>query len=177
MQIKNRQQLLLVLTIGLLALYLGNLLVFTPLSHWWKARQDKIHDLSQQVSQGRSLLRRETYIRNEWANMRTNALPNDASLAEQQVLKAFDNWAGDSGINVSSVTPQWQNDQDDYSTLDCRIEATGDLGTLSRFIYEIESDPMALQLASVELTANDDRGQQLTLGLDVNGLALISPQP
>jgi hypothetical protein len=36
---------------------------------------------------------------------------------------------------------------------------------------------MALQLASLELTATDDKGQQLTLGLDVNGLALISPQP
>jgi Tfp pilus assembly protein PilO len=177
MKIENRQRVLLVVTLSLLGLYAANLLVYGPMVKWWDARQAKIKELRQEVKDGKSLVRRESYIRGDWANMRTNALPDDPSQAEQQLLKAFNGWAGDSGVNVSSVTPQWQNDQDDYSTLDCRVEASGDLNSLSRFIYAIESDPMALQLASIELTANDDKGQQLTLGLDVNGLALISPQP
>lgn len=177
MNIKNRQQFLVVLTLAVLGLYVADLLLFEPMTKWWRSRQDQITQLRQQVAQGKSLVRREIYIREEWKNMRTNALPNDASQAEQQVLKAFNSWASDSGANVSSVTPQWQNDQDDYSTLDCRVEASGDLGTLAHFIYEIESDPLALQLSSVELTASDDKGQQLTLGLDINGLALVSPQP
>ena len=177
MKVQNRQQILLVLTFVALGLYVGDLLVFEPMVKWWKSREGQIAELRQEVKDGKSLVRRESYIRSDWANMRTNALPNDPSQAEQQLLRAFNGWAGDSGANVSSVTPQWQNDQDDYSTLDCRVEASGDIGTLSRFIYEIESDPMALQLASIELTASDDKGQQLTLGLDVNGLALISPQP
>jgi Tfp pilus assembly protein PilO len=177
MKIENRQQVLLVVTLSLLGLYTANLLVYGPMVKWWDARQGKIRELRQEVKDGKSLIRRESYIRGDWANMRTNALPNDPSQAEQQLLKSFNGWAQDSGVNVSSVTPQWQNDQDDYSTLDCRVEASGDLGSLSRFIYEIESDPTALQLASIELTASDDKGQQLTLGLDVNGVALISPQP
>jgi Tfp pilus assembly protein PilO len=177
MKIENRQHVLLVVTLSLLGLYAANLLVYGPMVKWWDARQSRIKELRQEVKDGKSLIRRESYIRNDWANMRTNALPNDPSQAEQQLLRAFNGWASDSGVNVSSVTPQWQNNQDDYSTLDCRVEASGGLSTLSRFIYEIESDPMALQLASIELTASDDKGQQLTLGLDVNGLALISPQP
>jgi Tfp pilus assembly protein PilO len=177
MKIQNREQLLMVVVLALIALWAGNLLVFGPMAKWWHARQDAIKELRQEVSQGKSLIRREAYIRSEWATMRTNSLPNDSSLAEQQVLRSLNNWVGDSGVNVNSVTPQWQMDQDDYSTLDCRVEATGDLGTLSRFLYEIENEPMALQLASVELTANDDRGQQLTLGVEISGLALISPQP
>ncbi|HTR40688.1 MAG TPA: type 4a pilus biogenesis protein PilO [Pseudomonadales bacterium] len=177
MKIQNREQLLMVVVLGLVALWAGNLLVFGPMAKWWHTRQDAIKQLRQEVSQGKSLIRRESYILSEWSNMRTNSLPNDSSLAEQQVLRSLNNWVGDSGVNVSSVTPQWQMDQDDYSTLDCRVEATGDLGTLSRFLYEIESNPMALQLASIELTANDERGQQLTLGLEISGLALISPKP
>ena len=177
MKIQNREQLLMVAVLALVALWAGNLLVFGPMAKWWHTRQDKIKELRQDVSQGKSLIRREAYIRSEWASMQTNSLPNNSSLAEQQVLKALNNWAGDTGINVSSVTPQWQMDQDDYSTLDCRVEASGDLGTLNRFLYEIESDPMALQLATIQLTASDDRGQQLSLGLELSGLALISPQP
>ena len=144
MKIQNRQQVLMLVVLGLIALWAGNLLVYGPMVKWWHARQDKIKELRQEVVQGKSLIRREAYIRSEWASMQTNSLPNNSSLAEQQVLKALNNWAGDTGINVSSVTPQWQMDQDDYSTLDCRVEASGDLNALSRFLYEIESDPMAL---------------------------------
>jgi Tfp pilus assembly protein PilO len=176
-QIKNRQQTLIILTLAVLALYIGNYVVYEPMVHWWKSRQDRITALSQEVKQGKSLIRREQAIHDQWDHMRSNSLPNDSSQAEQQVLKAFNNWAGDSGVNVNSITPQWQNDQDDYSTLDCRVEASGDLGALSRFLYEIENDPMALQLQAVELTASDDQGQQLTLGLQISGLALVSQKP
>lgn len=177
MKIKNRQQLLVVLTLALLGLYVADLAVYGPAVKWWKARQADVNSLRQQVGQGRTLIRRESVIRGEWDNMRTNSLANDPSLAEQQLLKAFNNWAGDSGVNVESITPQWENDQVDYSTLECRVEAAGDLGSLSRFLYEIENSPMALQLESVDLTASDDKGQQLTLGLQLSGLALVSQQP
>jgi hypothetical protein len=62
-------------------------------------------------------------------------------------------------------------------TLDCRVEASGDLGTLSRFVYDIEKDPMALKLESVELSTRDDTGQQLTLGLQISGLVLTPQTP
>ena len=69
--------------------------------------------------------------------------------------------------------PQWKNDSTNYMTLNCRVEASGNLGTLSQFLYNIEKGPMALKLDSVELSAHDDTGQQLTLGLQISGLALL----
>jgi hypothetical protein len=174
MEIKNRQQRLVVATVALLGLLIADMLVYGPMAKWWKSREADVVALRKEVNQGRTLIGRESVIRGEWDHIRSNALANDPSLAEQQVLKAFDNWAGDSGVNVQSITPQWQDDQADYSTLDCRVEASGDIGTLSRFLYEIENDPLTLQLESVEMTASDDKGQQLTLGLEFSGLALVS---
>jgi hypothetical protein len=174
MEIKTRQQRLMVATIVLAGLWLASVAIYNPLAKWWKSREADVAALKQEVIQGRALIRRESVIRDEWQRIQSNSLANDPSQAEQKVLKAFDNWAGDSGVNVESITPQWQDDQTDYSTLDCRVEASGDLGTMSRFIYEIENDPMALQLESVELTAGDDKGQQLTLGLEFSGLALVT---
>jgi len=54
------------------------------------------------------------------------------------------------------------------------VEASGNLGTLSRFLYDIEKDPMALKLESVELSTRDNTGQQLTLDLQISGLVLGS---
>jgi len=58
-------------------------------------------------------------------------------------------------------------------TLDCRVETAGDLNALSKFIYNIEKGPLALRLDTVELSSHDTAGQQMTLGLEINGLALI----
>jgi len=60
-------------------------------------------------------------------------------------------------------------------TLNYRVEASGNLGTLSQFLYNIEKGPVALKLDSVELSAHDNTGQQLTLGLQISGLALLQP--
>jgi len=52
------------------------------------------------------------------------------------------------------------------------VDASGDLATLSRFIYDIENDPMALKFESVELSSRDDAGRELTMGIRVSGLVL-----
>ncbi len=175
MKIENRQQVLMVLTIAVVVLYAADLVVIEPMFGWWKTRSKTVAGLREQVKNGRRLVQREAALRSRWDQMRTNTLPANPSLAEQQTLKAFDNWARESGANVTGITPQWNNDSStDYSTLNCRLEASGDLGTLNRFVYDIEKDQMALKLESLELSTHDNTGQQITLDLQISGLVLSS---
>ncbi|MGB7769500.1 MAG: type 4a pilus biogenesis protein PilO [Verrucomicrobiia bacterium] len=175
MKIKNRRQVLVAVTIAVVALFVSDRLLFEPLIQWWKTRETRVVKLRQEVNNGRMLVQREATIRGRWSQMRTNTLPADTSVAEQQVLKAFDGWSRDSGVSISSITPQWKSDTEDYTTLDCRVEASGDLGALSRFVYDVEKGPMALRLETLNLSTRDDTGQQLTLDLQVSGLVL-TPQ-
>ena len=175
MKIENRQQFLVILTAIAAALLIGNTAVYEPLAKWWSARSTEIANLRTQVKDGRTMLRRETAIRSQWNNMRASALPADTSLAAQQVINAIDNWSRSSGAEVTSIMPQWKNDSTNYMTYNCRVEASGSLSTLSQFLYNIERGPMALKLDSVELSAHDDAGQQLTLGLQISALALLLP--
>ena len=174
MKIENRQQVLVVAVAVAAALLVGNSLIYEPLSKWWSARAQQITQLRKQVSDGKQLVNREKGIRSHWEEMRTNTLPNNTSLAEQQLLKAFDTWSRDSGATITGILPQWKNDTDDYQTLNCRVEASGNLTALSQFLYDIEKSPMALKLETVELSARDTGGQQLTLGLQISGLVLNS---
>jgi len=180
MKIENRQQLLIVLTIAVGVLYATDQVVIEPMFGWWKTRAKTVAGLRAQVKNGRRLIQREAGLRSRWNQMRTNTLPENPSLAEQQTLKAFDSWARESGADVTGITPQWNNDSPDYLTLNCRLEAAGDLGTLSRFVYDLEKDPMAFKLESVEFSTRDNTGQQLTLDLQISGLVLVSqsqPKP
>ncbi|HUA38694.1 MAG TPA: hypothetical protein VMA35_09920 [Candidatus Sulfopaludibacter sp.] len=175
MKIENRQQVLVAVTIAVVALFFCDRVVFEPLAQWWKTRQAQVAKLRLEVNNGRMLIKREDAIRDRWSRMSTNTLPANSSSAEQEVLKAFDGWSQDSGASITSITPQWKSDTQDYKTLDCRVEAAGDLATLCRFIYDVEKGPMALRLESLALNARDDLGQQFTLDLQVSALAL-TPQ-
>ena len=88
-------------------------------------------------------------------------------------MKAIDGWSRDSGAAITSIMPQWKNDSTNYMTLDCRVETDGDINSLSKFIYDIEKGPLPLLLDSVVLSSHDASGQQMTLGLEINGLALL----
>jgi hypothetical protein len=175
MQIRNRQQLLVLAAVAAVALMAGDRLLLSPLLKAWRGRATRIAELRAQITRGNTLLQREQGIRSRWQNMSRNTLPANTPAAEQQVFKAVDAWAQSSGVAISAITPQWKHDSDDYKTFECRVDATGDLGKLSRFLYSVERDPMALKLELVELGARDKEGQQLSLALQLSGLVL-TPQ-
>ncbi len=175
MQIKNRQQLLIAVSVAVVALFAGDRLLLTPLSNAWKARAEQITTLRNKISRGKALMVRERGIRNHWADMQKRSLTNNPSAAEQQVFRAIDSWAQDSGVVINAITPQWKHDSDDYTTYQCRVDAAGDINRLSHFLYRVEREPLALKLESVELGARDKDGQQLSLGLQLSGL-MLTPQ-
>lgn len=173
MKIKTRQDVLVVVTIAVVGLAILVNFIFPPIADWWSGRQKEIADLRQKVKNGNQMINRESAIRNHWREMHDNALPSTMSDAEQQFLKQMDGWSHESGAEITSIMPQWKNDGTNYITLDCRVETSGDLNSLTRFIYSIEQGPMMVRLDSVELSSHDATGQQLTLGVEINGLALL----
>ena len=177
MNIQNRQQLLGVLAIAIVALWAGDKLVLTPLWNSWKGRADKITKLRTDYQTGSRRLAWEASIQADWNRMRTNTLTGDLAAGETQMLKAFERWSRDSGVTISSVRPQRKPNAEEYSTIECTVDASGNLGTLTRFLYEIERDPLGLKVDLVRLNSRDGTGQQLELALQVSGLLLHPPRP
>src|SRR5215510_7623354 len=159
MKIKNRQQLLGILAFSAVALWAGVNLIYDPLVKSWSARSERLVKLRKSVEQGSKVLEREKVVRERWKQMQTNTLTNELSEAQSQVFKSFDRWSRSSGVRINSIKPQWKRNDDDYMTLECRTDASGNLSTLTRFLYEIEKDPLALKVETVELTARDASGQ------------------
>lgn len=174
---KNRQHLLVIVAGAAVALLLSDRLVFTPLVKSWKARSARIAELSKKVADGRSLVERERNLRSRWEYMNRNMLSTNRSAAEQQVLQALDRWAQENRLNLLSVSPQWKQETEEYRTLECRLEAAGNLSGITRFLYEIEKDPLALRVQTVEIGSRDNDGQQIALGLQLSGLVLESAPP
>jgi hypothetical protein len=176
MQIKNRQQWLVIAAVAIVGIFLADKIVITPLTDSWKARSRRIAALRTQIAEGKSLLRNEQSYRERWADMQRNSLPRDQSAAEQQFFNAMANWAQESRVTINAVTPQWKKEGNESMTYQCRVDASGNISSLSRFLYALEKDPVALRIESLELSAHDKQGQQLALGLQISGLVLLSSQ-
>lgn len=161
----ERRQLLLkigaAVALGLLIL---DRMVLGPAIESWKSQTTRIAALKQKVTQGGQLRERESALRDRWAAMRRANLPTEVSAAENAALKALGRWQRDSQINLTSLTPNWQNRDDGYETLEYRVAATGSQAALGRFLYEIESDTtVPVSLEECELSTRDARGALLTL--------------
>lgn len=176
MNLNKRQQLLAILAIVAVGLFVADKLVFTPLTQSWKARAARIAQLKKNVAEGTELLKRDTAWREQWAAMRTNTLAADKSDAENQMMKAFDRWSREGGVQVSSIRPQWKEGQESHRTLECRADVAGSLQALSRFLFQIERDPLGVKVDALELTARDSQGAQLALVIQVSGLMLNPPK-
>jgi Tfp pilus assembly protein PilO len=175
LKIKNRQQLLTIAAIVVVGLFAADKVVITPLGHLWSERSKQISTLRKKVEDGRQLIRRDAGLRSRWSQMQTNTLPNNESLAEQQILKALDRWAQESRVSMTSFGHQLKHDSEDFMTVQCRVEASGTMERVSQFLYDLEKDPMALKLEAVEISSRDNEGQQLSLGLQISGLVLTPP--
>ena len=171
---KNRQQGLVFAASALLSLYVAHLVLVAPLVNSWQERSRRITALRRQVEGGERLVRKSREIRDDWDNVRTNTLPSNLPVAEQQMLKAVDSWAQQSRISVTAITPQRKQESEDFLSIVCRVDASGNIATVSRMLYEVEQ-ARAFKLESFEISARDNAGQQLALGLQVSGLVL-NPQ-
>lgn len=173
LNLPDRQRWLVIAAGAMVALYIIDSVLLTPLTAMWRAHSAEIVRLRRSVTEGRSLIARSGQLDRTWKEMQGNALPKDQAEAEQRVISEFERWRSANNVEVSSIRPQWKRGAaDKYSLGEFRVDATGTLSTLSRFIYELESSPLALRVDSVEVTSRDDYGQKLTLGLIVSGLRL-----
>lgn len=172
-KISQRQRLLfLVAGVGILLLILDRI-AFTPLVTLWRAHTAEITRLESSVVNGASLIDRAQSLQQTWADMQARALPKDPSQAEQDLISALDRCRRTSGIELGSIKPQWKRGTTDRSShLECRVDATGSLATLGRFIYEVEKSTLALRLDSLALSTRDETGQKIALELVVSGLRL-----
>jgi hypothetical protein len=177
METKNREKLLLIGAGVVIALWLLDTVVISPLIDSWHSRSQEIAGLKEKIANGWSLSRRGEMIGARWDEMRANALANDVPVAERQLFTAFDHWVKVGDVAQGSFHPQPQEGDSNFTTIDWRSDVSGSLPDVANFLRAMSKDPLANKVDSFELTSKDDNGRQLTLALGLSGLILTGSDP
>jgi hypothetical protein len=177
MNLKNRQQLLIALTVAVVGILALDKLVVSPYVDAWKARNVRIANLEESLRRGRALLERTNSLQKQWEEYQHQSLPADESVAENQVLQAVLRWTRSSRLDFNSLNPQWRDHEAGYRTFEIRANAVAALPAVTRFLYEVQTDPLAVQLEECELTAHDEKGEQVNMRVRLSGLQLPKKEP
>lgn len=169
---QNRKRLLVFLALGAIGILLADQWIVRPLGKLWAERSEKIQTLRQSIARGRSILEREDALIHRWEDMRQSALPQDDSNAEGKVEQAVHRWINESGVTLS-WKPQWRQHDDLYRTYDCQSNAEGNLASIFRFLYELETDPLPFHTEEFTIVSSDDKGEKLKLSLRFSGFQWI----
>ena len=177
--LKNRQQLLVIAAACIIGLFIANKILLNPLQSLWTTRSARVKDLKGKVDHGSRLIRDEQKLKLQWVHMQASTLTNDVTQAEQQVHRAFTRWSSASGVQIVSLvfSPWKQDSSGEYMTQDSRVEASGDIRSVKTFLQQIEQDPMALKEQTVEVSSKDANGKQIVVGLQLSALVLTPKKP
>ena len=111
-------------------------------------------------------------VEEEWRTYIESNLNSDNSIAEDAVLRAIENWRGDSGILLTSFKPQWQNHDDRYRTWNVRLVAEGTMREAVEFVHAIESDELPLKIEQLELASREKTGKLISVSVHFTGLQI-----
>ena len=173
MQNKRRETLLKIGVGTVVGLFLLDSVIITPAFASWKEQGVRLTKVREQVERGRQLVAREKSLRSRWDEMQRTDMPDDLSVAENEVFQAIGRWTLLSRVNFTNLVPQWRAGEEGCETFECRATATGDQATLGRLLYEIETDPLPAHVEECELSARDAKGTQLTLSMRFSFVRLI----
>jgi type II secretion system (T2SS) protein M len=172
MGFKNRERILIFVSLLCVAFLVGDKFIITPLASRWTKKSASISELEQSIEKASLVLRRKDLLSERWNDMKMKCLPGEKSIAEKQVLNAISDWVRESRIGITSLKPRWSGGDDEYEKLEFRLTATGNIDSVTRFLYELESDEIAIKLEDVEISSRDKRGRDFSLSIKFSGLVI-----
>jgi len=153
---------------------LGDRVILTPMVRLWDARTKRTRDLELALGKERALLAQDRHWSALWAREQKKLLPGRMSEAESLLLESLNRWARDSGLRLTSVRPRGRQDVPDFRSLEVQASATGRMSAIARFLYALETAPLALAVEDLEVAAGKQGSDSLSVNLRVTGL--VAPE-
>lgn len=158
--------------VGAIVLLLGcDLLVIEP----YFAQRAKLEDLrAKDASESDAvfqLRREETRLKAKWLDRRSEGLASDPKDAQSQVLGALKDWAGETGVVIASVKPEYIESKKELREITVQVSASGQNEAMIKFLFKLQTARFPVRVTEMQLGSRND-SEELALSLRISTLYL-----
>jgi hypothetical protein len=151
-----------------------NAYLVSPLTSRLSAAEAEVRTQMDEHERATRLFSTERSARREFAAMTGGAMHEDRAGAEGQILNHVREWAQESGINLSSLKPEREEQDKRFQKITFRATATGGMSQVGRFLHRIQTASIPVRVTDMQLSSQRDGTDDLTLSV---ALATIYAPP
>ena len=165
-----------------IAVLTGAVLVLLGLYQWvLQPLKDQSDELDMRTAQASAdvmrlnkVVKQSKDARKELAAMTTGGkLSGDASSAETMIYRSVRDWAQDARMSPPSVQPTRSAEKEkDFYKLTFRVQGGGSMSQISRFLYQIKTTNVPVQINELQITSNKENTDDLKLTITVSTIYL-----
>lgn len=169
----KRERIILTVTVIVLALFVLDSFVMTPLGRATARLQGERESLEGELLSHQNKLRKRKTLSRTWNVWVGSTLLKDPSGAEKQILNAIRSWSRDAGINLASIQPERPTQRGYLREIRFQTSASGPFASLVRFLCYMEAAEIPVRMQRLELRPSKGAStEQLTLDLRFSTLYL-----
>lgn len=127
----------------------------------------------------RNVLQQREDQESQWSTMQTGGLKQGRAEAEGQILRSLRDWAAETGVNISSLRPEYPVQQSDLSEIIVHAAGTGSMQSARGLLWRIETARIPVRVKMLQLGSRKDGTDDLSVHLRLSTLYLpdVDAQP
>ena len=176
MALSSRERLIVIVTGVAAAVFVGDYYVLTP---YLKAREQVAKertDSVERLNHAQKLFTKQRRMEKEWKQMVSGGVTSDAAEAERQLLVVRD-WAQEAGMTNLSTTPRREPRNDRTQIVRLDAAAYGNLASVAKLLWRIETSPAPLKVDDLDLRARTDGTDDLAISFKVSTIWFKPGEP
>lgn len=123
------------------------------------------------------LFRRERKLRPVWANLTANGLTATPSDAQAQLLNSLNTWIQESGVSLSSMTPDLPAPEKEkqFIRVGAKLSVTGPMSAVAKLMYRLETAKIPLNVEDMQINQRKEGADDLQVTVSLSTLCLAAP--
>lgn len=124
------------------------------------------------------LFRREKKLRSVWATLTANGLTATPSDAQAQLLNLLNTWIQESGVALSSMTPDLPAPEKEkqFIRVGAKLSVTGPMSAVAKLMYRLETAKIPLNVEDMQINQRKEGVDDLQVTVSLSTLCLAAPE-
>lgn len=173
MALTNREQKIVIITVLALSVLIADRYILSPVFKMRSQISEQKQELQSQLNESLNLLKRAKLLRSRWKMMQESGLSYDIQKTENKVLRYIEKSSESSDLSLTSIQPDHLPAKEKFGTIELMVSGSGSMKSVTNFLWSIETADVPLKIESMQLSANNEDADVMSLHLKLSSIYLI----